>query len=192
MKLAGLSFLIFPFIITPGYSQSRFEQEERGVEVSISDPLIQALEIQDFDSVINDEEEFLSGSSGILFVGSKMTGVYLDLGLTEGELTEQDQFNEDDVMKLYLFHQMGHLNGCKSSVKPFIPTFRAGPFNGLLNIICGEHAKDHRQAGLYADVRNTFRYFSGNIIKMRRSAADDCPKANYGIVFFTQCKFLSQ
>ena len=123
MRFAGFPVLALLFVLTAGYSQSKSEMATRNLEVIASDPLIEALGMQETDSFPTGKEILLSGLSPALFIGEKMTGVYLDLGLSEDDLSDDDQVKEEYEIKLNLFHQVCHFDGGKSLVELNEPFF---------------------------------------------------------------------
>ena len=58
----------------------------------------------------------------------------------------------------------------------------AGAVGRLFQGVAGEHAEDHRYAGIAGRFGHTARTFAGHIIEMRRATADDGAQGDDGFV----------
>src|SRR5579875_2285080 len=77
--------------------------------------------------------------------------------------------------------QMGHFNGRESGVESFVSALQSRAINGLLQRVAGEHAKNHRHAGIELRQLNAARGLRRYVLEMRSFAAQNASNANNGI-----------
>jgi hypothetical protein len=94
-----------------------------------------------------------------LFVGKGIKGVYLELSIPippANAIIAEVQYPEKKSDSL---QKIGHFYGSQGGIKPFIATFRSGPFNCLLNAVGGKNTINDRLPGLKSNICNPFGDF---------------------------------
>ena len=69
--------------------------------------------------------------------------------------------------------KVGHLDGGQRGVGAFIAALCARAVDRLLDSVGGQHTEDNRNAGLQRDLADAAGRLAGNIIEVRRVAAND-------------------
>ena len=183
--MRGFTFFIL-LIVQYGSGQNITGPALRGSsEIAAGIPDLTALRFPDAGTVSSGPSPAESrnlGPAGALFIGKGMNGVYLSVTLPgappeEAPVKELFQSAGSDGL-----HQVCHLDGSQCGVKPFVPAFRAGPFDSLLDAVGGKNAVDHRFPGLQANIRDPLGDFRRNEIEMGPSATDHGTQADHGIV----------
>ena len=85
--------------------------------------------------------------------------------------------------RLDLLRQVHHLDGGRHSIEALVAGFGAGPLDGLLDRIGGQHAVDDGDAALHADVGDALDGFVGDHVEVRGVAADHGAQADDGVEF---------
>src|SRR5581483_8221248 len=77
--------------------------------------------------------------------------------------------------------QIRHLDGCHSGIKTLVTGLAAGSIRGLFFCVGRQHSERHGYACLGGSRGDPTRSLSGNIIEMRRVAANHSAQAYYGV-----------
>ena len=87
--------------------------------------------------------------------------------------------------------KIGHFDRGKRRISAFVADFYAGAVDGLIDGIGRYNAVCDGNIRLKRDLGNALCAFGGNVIEMRRFAADKRAQANDGVIFILRSDFLS-